>query len=124
MSSRGNSFFGLSPFRKHVVELMRLSHKIPLVTAERKMNLAELIGARAAASSRPHWSVILCKAFALVAARRPELRRAYMSYPWPHLYENPSSIASIIVERDVDGEEVPMQFRLRNLESTPLVGAN
>ena len=30
----------LSPFRKNVIELMRLSCKVPLVTADRRMHLA------------------------------------------------------------------------------------
>jgi hypothetical protein len=40
-----------------------------------------------------------------VAEQMPELRRAYMSWPAPHLYEHPTSVASIAVEREFDGEE-------------------
>jgi hypothetical protein len=124
MSSTGKKWIRLSPFRQCIVELMHLARKVPLVTAERRMNLAPLVQARVDAAIRPTWTVIFSKAFALVAARRPELRRAYMSYPWPHLYQHPGSIASIIVERNVDGEQVPVQFRIRNPESMALIQLN
>ena len=32
--------------------------------------------------------------------KSPPLRRVYVKLPWPHLYELPQSVASIIVERD------------------------
>ena len=46
------------------------------------------------------WPVVFAKAYALVAAGSPPLRRVYVKLPWPHLYELPRSVASIIVERD------------------------
>lgn len=121
MSSVGTRWIGLSPYRKSIVELMHLAQTVPLVTAERPMNLDRVVRARNQSAVRPNWSVIFCKAFAMVAVRRPELRRAYMSYPWPHLYEHSGSVASIMVERIVGGEEIPVQFRIRNPESVCLM---
>ncbi|HXA22322.1 MAG TPA: hypothetical protein VNW90_08480 [Acetobacteraceae bacterium] len=43
---------------------------------------------------------MFAKAYALVAAGSPPLRRVYVKLPWPHLYELPQSVASIAVERD------------------------
>jgi len=111
----------LSPFRRSIVELMRLSRPIPLVTAERTMNLAALIDARQATPVRPNWSVIFSKAFALLAARRPALRRAFMSFPWVHLYEHPVSVASIMLERTWGDEEIVIQLRLKHPEHLPLM---
>jgi hypothetical protein len=34
----------------------------------------------------------------------PEFRRAYVKLPWPHLYEYPTSNATVIIERDYCGE--------------------
>ena len=42
----------------------------------------------------------VAKAYAQVAAGSPPLRRVYSKLPWPHLYELPQSVASVIVERD------------------------
>jgi 2-oxoacid dehydrogenases acyltransferase (catalytic domain) len=50
------------------------------------------------------WAAILTKAVALTAGRWPELRQCYMPLPWPHLYEHPNSVASLVVERDWKGE--------------------
>jgi hypothetical protein len=36
--------------------------------------------------------------------RLPELRRAYMPYLFPHLYEAPYSVASLVFEREFAGE--------------------
>jgi hypothetical protein len=49
---------------------------------------------------RPPWPVVFAKAYALVAVASPALRRVYVKLPWPHLYELPQSVASIIIERD------------------------
>lgn len=46
------------------------------------------------------WSAILIKAIALVAKEWPDLRRAYMPFPWAHLYEHPHSVATVVLERE------------------------
>src|SRR5207248_9876828 len=76
----------------------------PLVTCERRMALGALAAARAAASPSPAWVLLFAKAYAIVAARRPELRRAYVPLPTPHLHEADESVASIAVEREYEGE--------------------
>ena len=63
-----------------------------------RINVAALAGPRDQA--RIPWPVVFAKAYALVAAGSPPLRRVYVKLPWPHLYELPQSVASIIVERD------------------------
>jgi hypothetical protein len=45
------------------------------------------------------------KAYALVAADHPPLRRAILTVPWTRLYEHPQSICSLAVEREFQGEE-------------------
>jgi hypothetical protein len=100
---------------------MRLSKKLPLVTAERRMNLSAIIEARKAGPVRPSWTVIFSKAFAVVAARRPELRTAYMSLPYPHLHVHHFSIAMVIVEREYQGEVFPLNYKLRKPDATPLL---
>jgi len=121
MAQGAREWVPLSPYRKNVIELMRLSRTVPLVTADRRMHLAPLAEARQACATRPSWSALFAKAFAIVSARRPELRRAYMSYPWPHLHQAPRTIAAIVVERSIDGEKVPMFFHLRTPEEATLL---
>jgi hypothetical protein len=121
MAQGARAWVPLSPYRKNVIELMRLSRKVPLVTADRRMHLAPVAEARHACAARPSWSALFAKAFAVVSARQPELRRMYMSYPWPHLHQASRTNAAIVVERNIDGEEVPMFFHIGTPEAATLL---
>ena len=110
----------LSRPRRFIADLMHFARQMPTVTAERRMRLAPLAAARQACPVRPSWCVLFSRAFALVAARRPELRRSYLAFPWPHLYEHPESVAAITVERIWDGEEVPVVTHFTSPESRSL----
>ncbi len=78
------------------------------------MQLAPLIAARAASADKPRWTAIFAKAYALVAAEYPVLRRAYVKLPWPQLYEYPASTATIMFEREYEGEPSLFSYRLRD----------
>jgi hypothetical protein len=103
-----------------VVELMALSRSTPTVVVERRMSLAALVAARRTWPNRPAWSTIFVKAYATVAARWPVLRQSYMSFPWGRLYEHPISVASVAVERTVDGEDVIFFAQVRSPEEKSL----
>ncbi|HJZ57102.1 MAG TPA: hypothetical protein VKE74_19185 [Gemmataceae bacterium] len=95
----------LSRPRRVIADLMHFSARVPSVPVQRRMNIAPLQDRRAALAERPSWAAIFTKAFALVAAEFPELRRAYCKFPWPHLYEYPTSVATIMMEREYRGEQ-------------------
>jgi hypothetical protein len=90
--------------RRTVVDLLHFAASIPSVPVQRLMSLQLVASARAACSDRPRWTAIFVKAYALVCGEFPELRRAYVKFPWPSLYEYPLSNASVIIERDYGGE--------------------
>lgn len=96
----------LSAPRRLVGDLMRFSIGIPRVTVQREMNLSLLQKARMVQPNRPSWTALFLKGYALLAAETPDLRRAYVKLPIPHLYEYPASVASIAHEREYDGERV------------------
>ena len=50
------------------------------------------------------WSMIFIKAFGMVAARYPVLRQMYLPFPWPHIYQHPTSVAMVATHRDFRGE--------------------
>ena len=109
MFSLGNSpgkYHSVSYFRRLVTDLMYFSAKVPCVTIERRMCLAPLIEARQACARPPSWSAIFTKAYALVAARTPRLRTCYLSFPWPRLYENAVSVATVNVDRQLADERI------------------
>ena len=87
----------LSPPRRLLTDLSHLSRGFPRATLLARINVAALAEPRDQA--RIPWPVVFAKAYALVAAGSPPLRRVYVKLPWPHLYELPQSVASIIVER-------------------------
>jgi len=97
-------FISLSLPRRTVIDLLHFAASIPSVPVQRQMSLQPVVRARAACDDRPRWTAIFAKAYALVAKEFPELRRAYIKLPWPTLYEYPLSNASIIIERDYEGE--------------------
>jgi hypothetical protein len=106
----------LSGPRRLVCDLMRFSIGVPRVSVQRQMNLAPLQNARRSAESRPSWTVLFLKGYALLAMETPELRRAYVKLPRPQLYEYPGNIASIAHEREYDGERAVLLSVIKNPE--------
>jgi hypothetical protein len=107
--------------RKFICDLMRHAQRVPTVPVQRRMDLAPLLKARQFARPRPSWAVLFAKAYGKVAAAHPELRRAYLPFPWPRLYEHPHSVASIAIERTWQGEPTVVFAHLRAPEKQPLL---
>ena len=110
----------LSPARRMCVELLHHAQKVPLLSTGRKINVAELDGLRAAAEPHLTWTPLFIKAYALTAQQHPELRSAYIKYPWPRLYIHPYTIAAVLVEREWEGAIVTLAAKLRAPEEMPL----
>src|SRR5439155_23117671 len=103
----------LSAPRKFVGDLMHFAQQVPSVPVQRRMNIAPLVAARQQAKPRPSWCALFTKAYAMVAAKRPPLRQAYIAFPWAHLYEHPVSIASIAIERRIGDEDAVLFTQMR-----------
>lgn len=97
-------WLNLSLPRRFVCDLLHFARRIPSVPSQRRMHLADVIEARSRSQHRISWCAIFIKAFSVVATARPELRRCYLPWIWPHLYEHPLSVASFSLERDYCGE--------------------
>jgi hypothetical protein len=110
----------LPPGRKLVIEMLHHARKIPSVPVARHMNLARVAAARSQVADAPSWTALFLHAYGLVAQRFPELRRAYICYPWPHLYEHPFSVGAVIVEREWQGEAALLAAKIRSPESATL----
>ena len=106
----------LSAARRLVNDLMRFSIGIPRVTVQRYMNLGPLLRARMPLATKPSWTALFLKGYALLAQEMPELRRAYIKFPRPQLYEYPLSVASIAHEREHDGERVVLLSLIKDPE--------
>lgn len=110
----------LSASRRLVGDLMRFSMKVPRVSVQRRMNLEPLLKARTSLESRPSWTALFLKGYGLLAQETPELRRAYVKFPRPQLYEYPGSIASIAHEREHEGERIVLLATIKNPERRPI----
>src|SRR5436309_13711052 len=116
MGERVGRNLSLSVPRRIVCDLLHCARKVPTVPVQRRMNIAALVAARKQSLPRPSWCALFTKAYAMVTAERPELRRAYLSFPWAHLYEHPVSVASIAIERRVGDEDAVLFVQVRNPE--------
>lgn len=110
----------LSVPRRFLADFIHFARTMPLVGISRRMDLSSVAAARSAATPKPNWTLLFAKAFSLVAVRRPELRRAYMGFPWPHLFECDDSVASLAIEREYDGEPMVMFATFKNPHETPI----
>jgi hypothetical protein len=103
-----------------ITDVMRYAIEVPGVPIERMMELGAVISARNAVPYRPAWAGIFAKACALTARDYPELRRTYVKWPWPHLYEYPHSIATITINREYNGEPCVVPLLIRDPASQPI----
>ncbi len=110
----------LSLPRRLICDMMHFARQVPSVPVQRRMNVAALAAARKEALPRPSWCAIFTKAFATVAARQPEFRRAYLPFPWAYLYEHPNNIASIAVSRRYHDEDAVFFAHMRSPEKQAL----
>jgi hypothetical protein len=111
----------LSLPRRFMCDLVYFAQKVPAARVQRRMHLASVVAARQAAGPRPSWCALFVKAFSFVAQGRPELRRAYMPLPWPHLYEHAMTIALVAVERRLDDEDAVFFAHLRDPDQKGLL---
>lgn len=111
----------LPPGRRVICDLMDASARAPTVTIQKDVHLAEVVAARNLASPRPSWCGIFTKAYASVVANRPELRRAFLSFPWERLFEYHQTSADIVAEARVGDETVVVGVPLKRPEALPLL---
>ncbi len=105
----------LTPARTLMADLSWIARKVPIGVIRRSVDLAPVITARRdGAAPRVPFTAMTAKALAIVARDMPELRRSYALFPRPHLYEVPVSVASIMIEREIDGERAVIPVRVRD----------
>src|SRR4051812_32425912 len=110
----------LSPARRMVLEILHHGRKVPSLPLAQTMHLPALVAARQTLRHKPSWIALFMHAYGRVAEQYAALRRAYVPYPWPHLYEHPHSEGAVLVEREWEGEEVVLGEKIRCPERQPL----
>jgi pyruvate/2-oxoglutarate dehydrogenase complex dihydrolipoamide acyltransferase (E2) component len=109
----------LSPSRTFIADLSHAALTLPQGVIGRRIDISAVIAARKASTTKPPnsktpWTAIFVKAWAEVAQELPELRRSYVQLPWARLFEHHTSVASLMVEREIDGEKVLFPARIKS----------
>ncbi len=103
----------LSLPRRVMADMCHVRLSVPLGVVRRTLNMTALRKARNDAAIVIPWTVLFTKAYGLVAAETPALRRAYVKLPWPKLSEADRSIASVMIERQWQGEAALFPAKLK-----------
>jgi hypothetical protein len=101
--SKGNSLPITGP-RRFIIDLIHFARQVPSAPVARTVNVSALFEPRLAHAAKPSWAVLFMKAYALVGANHPPLRRSLLQFPWPRLYEHPWMNCALALERSYDGE--------------------
>ena len=94
--------------------------RIPLVTIQKDMNVADLMGPRRSAAGKPSWCSIFTKAYGKVVATRPEMRRVCLTFPWIRMFEYEVTAGHVTTEVSIDGEDALAFIPISSPESCPL----
>ena len=113
----------ISLSRRVIIDLMRASADVPFVAVRRTLSIGRLAAARKSLRNRPAWAAIFAKAFAILAAEQPVLRRVYLKWPWPHFYDFPQTLAMIVVAPDATPDGV-LLFPVKAPDLTSLAEAD
>ena len=111
----------LSRARRLVIDFMHFASGVPTVPVQRRIKLQPVIDARGRPGRPPGVDGHLGRRRSpSSSAEVPELRRAYCKCPWPHLYESRRPVASVVVERDYEGEKAILIGRVKDPAALPL----
>ena len=89
--------------RRWVNDIVHFGKKSHVIGCTWRINLAPALTARAAHQPIIGWTALWVKALALVSRRHPELRTAYLPFPWARLYEHPDCVCTVVIERTWQG---------------------
>jgi hypothetical protein len=84
-------------------DVVHFGKKSHVVGGNWTINIAQVAAARKMRRPPIAWGAIWVKAVALASRKWPELRTAYLPFPWPRLYLHPNAVATLAVERGWNG---------------------
>jgi hypothetical protein len=91
--------------RRFIGDLVHFAQKVPSAPVSRVFDVTAVLEPRGRHPLRPSWACLFMKAYALVGSEHPQLRRSYLEFPWPRLYEHPWMNCALAIERSYRGEE-------------------
>jgi hypothetical protein len=94
----------LSLSRLWIRDLVHFGSKARVVGGTTSLRVSDVAMSRRSRQPLISWNAILVKAIAITSQKWPQLKRAYIPFPWPHLYEHPHCVVSLVLEREWRGE--------------------
>jgi hypothetical protein len=85
--------------RRWINDIAHFGKKAHIFGCNWRINIAPAVAARAAQQPAIGWTAMWMKALALVSRRRPELRTAYLPFPWARLYVHPECVCTVAIDR-------------------------
>lgn len=91
--------------RRLICDIVYQARRMPLVPLEKTFDVSELSRLRRLVEPKISWAVIMMRAYGLVSAANPVLRRVYVPLPRQHFFEAPESVCMMTINRKVEGQE-------------------
>jgi len=91
--------------RRLVDDVIRVSNQMPMAAFSSEWDVAQIAKLRRMAKPKISWNVLMMKAHAIVCLENPMLRRNYVRFPFPHLYEHHQTVCMMTIGRQHQGEE-------------------
>ncbi len=112
--------------RRWMNDLVHFGLKSHVMGYDWKINIANVVAARGTSSAAINWAAVWMKALSLVGQRRPELRSAYLPFPWARIYVHPQMVCTMVIERTWRGASAlffqqfnaPEKASLRELDAS------
>lgn len=101
---RDGRCFAVPKCRRLSWDLLWFHRSVPLCAHDLRMQLGAVAAARRLSGRRISWPAIFLKALGLAGREYPELRQTWFRWPWAYLYQHPSSVAMLTIQRELEGE--------------------
>jgi hypothetical protein len=103
--------------RRWIADIIHFGRKAHTVGAELTINVAAVAAARNTRQPPASWVSIWVRAVGLVGRNRPELRTAYLPFPWPRMYVHPSMAVTVMIERQWQGQPAVFAQPIPNVDA-------
>ena len=103
--------------RRWIADIIHVGRKAHTVGADLVVNVAAAAAARTARQPAVSWVSMWVRAVGIVARNRPELRTAYLPFPWPRMYVHPSMAVTVMIERQWQGAPAVFAQPIPNVDT-------
>ncbi len=107
--------------RRLVEDIIHVANKTPLAGFVADQDAGLVAKFRRYSRPKISWNVLYMKAYSIVCKQDASLRRAYVGFPWSHLYEHDKNVCMMTIAREYKGEERLFFARFNSPEESTLV---